>query len=70
MATVNNKTNVLDEVAKKMQRNATVSSKKQDIMEDGKVVRSLWYITIETDKGTLQINTGEKNYNEVQKMTK
>lgn len=49
--------------------NATVRTYKQEITQDGKVVRSLYYIEIKTETGEMTINTGEKNYEKVQKMT-
>lgn len=46
-----------------------ITAKKQSIMEDGKEVRSLFYMVIDNEQGqTLTINVGEKTYKGVEKL--
>lgn len=62
-----NTANVQSILGKK--NNAVVTSSKQTLHdENGKEVRSLYYITITTDKGTLVINTGETNYKKIKEL--
>lgn len=37
--------------------------------ETGKVIKGMFYLTITTEKGTLQVNVGSKTYNAVRKLT-
>lgn len=50
--------------------NAHVKTAKQTVNdENGNLVKGLFYLNITTDKGTMQINVGNKTYNAVKKLT-
>lgn len=56
--------------AEKITNNANVKTAKQTVNdENGNVIKGLFYLTITTEKGTLQINVGNKTYNSVKKLT-
>lgn len=50
--------------------NAKVSASKQIVTDEGgEVVKTLYYIKIQTEQGEMQINTGEKNYEMAKKLS-
>lgn len=69
MATKENKTEVKPEEVK-LELNAHVRTTRQSVIgEDKEVVKSLYYLTIQTKEGVLQVNVGEKTYNRIKTLT-
>lgn len=49
--------------------NVNVKANKQTITdENGQIVRELYYISINNEKGSLQINVGQKTYDQIKKL--
>jgi hypothetical protein len=49
---------------------AKITATKNDLYsEDGKIIRSIYYLKIEINGETLQMNVGQKTYEAITKMT-
>lgn len=53
-----------------VKNNASVEVTKQSVNDEkGKLVRHMYYMKLETEKGKMKINIGEKTFNDINNLT-